>query len=87
MILFYLLIKLGYKNGGKLCKKKKMSEEMEREVEQLFNDRAPEESYTFRLEEVLKVALAKLLSEGIITQEDVDKAIKYVCKDTIPLDF
>lgn len=85
MILFYLLIKLGYKNGGKLCKK--MSEEMEREVEQLFNDRSPEESYTFRLEEVLKVALAKLLSEGIITQEDVDKAIKYVCKDTIPLDF
>lgn len=66
---------------------KKMSEEMEREVEQFFVDRAPEESYTFRLEKVLKLALAKLLSEGIITQEDVDKAIKYVCKDTIPLDF
>lgn len=66
---------------------KKMSEEMEREVEQFFNDRTPEEDYTFRLEEVLKLALARLLSEGIITQEDVDKAIEYVCKDTIPLDF
>ena len=66
---------------------KKMSEEMEREVEQFFNDRTPEEDYTFRLEKVMKSALAKLLSEGIITQEDVDKAIKYVCKDTIPLDF
>ena len=55
----------------------KMSEEMEREVEQFFNDRTPEEDYTFRLEKVMKLALARLLSEGIITQEDVDKALKY----------
>ena len=65
----------------------KMSEEMEREVEQFFNDRTPEEDYTFRLEKVMKLALARLLSEGIITQEDVDKALKYVYKEIIPLDF
>ncbi|UBE40154.1 hypothetical protein K6V31_09945 [Bacteroides stercoris] len=64
-----------------------MSEEMEREVEQFFNDRTPEEDYTFRLEKVMKLALARLLSEGIITQEDVDKALKYVYRETIPLDF
>ena len=55
-----------------------MSEEMGREVEQLFNDRAPEESYTFRLEKVLKLALSKLLSEGIITQEDVDLSLIHI---------
>lgn len=65
----------------------KMSEEMEREVEQFFNDRTPEEDYTFRLEKVMKLALARLLSEDIITQEDVDKALKYVYKEIIPLDF
>lgn len=65
----------------------KMSEEMEREVEQFFNDRTPEEDYTYRLEKVMKLALARLLSEGIITQEDVDKALKYVYKEIIPLDF
>ena len=37
-----------------------MSEEMEREVEQFFNDRTPEEDYTFRLEKVMKLALARL---------------------------
>ena len=65
----------------------KMSEKMEREVEQFFNDRTPEEDYTFRLEKVMKLALARLLSEDIITQEDVDKALKYVYKEIIPLDF
>ena len=65
----------------------KMSEEMEREVEQFFNDRTPEEDYTFRLEKVMKLALARLLSEDIITQEDVDIALKYVYKEIIPLDF
>ena len=65
----------------------KMSEEMEREVEQFFNDRTPEEDYTFRLEKVMKLALARLFSEDIITQEDVDKALKYVYKEIIPLDF
>ena len=65
----------------------KMSEEMEREVEQFFNGRTPEEDYTFRLEKVMKLALARLLSEDIITQEDVDKALKYVYKEIIPLDF
>jgi hypothetical protein len=65
----------------------KMSEEMEREVEQFFNDRTPEEDYTFRLEKVMKLALARLLSEGIITQEDVDKALKYAYREIIPLDF
>ena len=65
----------------------KMSEEMEREVEQFFNDRTPEEDYTFRLEKVMKLALARLLSEDILTQEDVDKALKYVYKEIIPLDF
>ena len=65
----------------------KMSEEMEREVEQFFNDGTPEEDYTFRLEKVMKLALARLLSEDIITQEDVDKALKYVYKEIIPLDF
>lgn len=65
----------------------KMSEEMEREVEQFFNDCTPEEDYTFRLEKVMKLALARLLSEGIITQEDVDKALKYVYREIIPLDF
>lgn len=64
-----------------------MSEEMEREVEQFFNDRTPEEDYTFRLEKVMKLALARLLSEGIITQEDVDKALKYAYREIIPLDF
>ena len=61
-----------------------MSEEMGREVEQLFNDRAPEESYTFRLEKVLKLALSKLLSEGIITQEDVDLSLIHISEPTRP---
>lgn len=64
-----------------------MSEEMEREIEQLFCDSTPKEDYVFRLEKVMKLALARLLSEGIITQEDVDKALKYVYKIDIPLDF
>ncbi len=66
----------------------KMSEEMEQEMEQFFKEYGTfEEDYTFRLEKVMKLALARLLSESIITQEDVDKALKYVYKEIIPLDF
>lgn len=60
---------------------------MTEEMEQFFNDCTLEEDYVFRLEKVMKLALARLLSEGIITQEDVDKALKYVYKIDIPLDF
>lgn len=60
---------------------------MTEEMEQFFNDCTLEEDYAYRLEKVMKLALARLLSEGIITQEDVDKALKYVYKIDIPLDF
>lgn len=60
---------------------------MTEEMEQFFNDCTLEEDYAFRIKEVMKLALARLLSEGIITEEDVKKAAEYIYRTDTPLEF